>query len=186
VADEYYSGEWMTPSFAKTSDVSEFVEKQMLKETKVTVKYDPRHPDRSVLEVDVATDRSNGANHVEHFVAKLLGYPDLPDDMNPEAQIQFLPRFIGSIDGRSQRKCESQTCPVSQGQTQRERSSDQVSCGLGVLGGKSHRLADRAEGSLPSISRVQPTLYQLALHFGQIYGAADGGAQKLRRQPLRA
>jgi hypothetical protein len=54
VADEYYSGEWMTPSFAKRSDVSEFVEKQMPKGTKVTVKYDPRHPDRSVLEVDVA------------------------------------------------------------------------------------------------------------------------------------
>lgn len=54
VADEYYSGEWMTPSFAKRSDVSELVEKQMPKGTKVTVKYDPRHPDRSVLEVDIA------------------------------------------------------------------------------------------------------------------------------------
>jgi hypothetical protein len=54
VADEYYSGEWMTPWFPKRSDVSEFVEKQMPKGTKVTVKYDPRHPDRSVLEVDIA------------------------------------------------------------------------------------------------------------------------------------
>ncbi len=33
VADEYYSGEWMTPSFPKRSDVSEFVEKQMAKGT---------------------------------------------------------------------------------------------------------------------------------------------------------
>src|SRR5437762_13219774 len=54
VADEYYSGEWMTPSFPKRSDVSEFVEKQMAKGTKVTVKYHPRHPDRSVLEIDIA------------------------------------------------------------------------------------------------------------------------------------
>ncbi len=54
VADEYYSGEWMTPSFSKRSDVNEFSEKQMPKGTKVMVKYDPRHPERSVLEVDIA------------------------------------------------------------------------------------------------------------------------------------
>ena len=41
VADEYYSGEWMTPSFSKRSDVNEFSEKQMPKGTKVMVKYDP-------------------------------------------------------------------------------------------------------------------------------------------------
>src|SRR5207247_10279905 len=31
VADEYYSGEWTTPSFSKRSDVNEFFEKQMPK-----------------------------------------------------------------------------------------------------------------------------------------------------------
>ena len=54
VADEYYSGEWTTPSFSERSDVNEFSEKQMPKGTKVMVKYDPRHPERSVLEVDIA------------------------------------------------------------------------------------------------------------------------------------
>src|SRR5205807_9069932 len=49
VADEYYSGEWMTPSFRKRSDVSEFVEKEIAKRTKVTVKDHSRQPDRSVL-----------------------------------------------------------------------------------------------------------------------------------------
>jgi hypothetical protein len=54
VADEYYSGEWTTPTFAKRPDVSEFVEKQMPKGTKVLVKYDPAHPERNLLEVDIA------------------------------------------------------------------------------------------------------------------------------------
>jgi hypothetical protein len=44
----------MTPSFPKRSDVNEFVEKQMPKGAKVRVKNDPRHPDRSLLEVDIA------------------------------------------------------------------------------------------------------------------------------------
>ena len=54
VADEYYSGEWSTPTFRKRSEVSEFVEKRIPKGTKVTVKYDSAHPERSVLEVDIA------------------------------------------------------------------------------------------------------------------------------------
>jgi Protein of unknown function (DUF3592) len=54
VADEYYSGEWSTPTFRKRSEVSEFVEKRIPKGTKVTVKYDPAHPDRSVLELDIS------------------------------------------------------------------------------------------------------------------------------------
>jgi hypothetical protein len=49
---EYYSGEWDTPMFPSKSEVDEFIGKYIPLKSAVVVHHDPRHPERSTLEID--------------------------------------------------------------------------------------------------------------------------------------
>jgi hypothetical protein len=49
---ERYSGEWQTPNFFRPAQVSDFVTRHFPPGQIVTVRYDPKKPERSLIEVD--------------------------------------------------------------------------------------------------------------------------------------
>lgn len=110
----------------------------------------------------------------------------IANNVDSDPYSQPLPGLVRRVDWGGQRKPYRQARPVAERQAKGAPLGNQAAGDFRLLCSKGYGFADRARSGFPGFVRSESPACELAVHLCQIDGAADGAAEQLRRQPVRA